>query len=118
MTNIEVFFDDLDMEVLEKVKQRKATLFKEFNYYDENEVVLPGAITVVPQRVVHDGRVLDKMYLLVKIMIFGYEDMVQSRYLGVTEYVIAPESLEQLLLGSHMLVNQINGDRVLIEVSK
>lgn len=118
MIKVDIVLDTKELTTLEEVKSCNELLFKEFKFNDSNGEELYGAISVSPQRVATGGSLLKDKFLLVKVCLFGYEGMIHTRYLGVTEYVIESKNLEGVLFGQHMIVNQISGDRVLINVTK
>lgn len=118
MIKVDVVLDTKEIASLEGAKACNELLFKEFNFNNSNGEELYGVISVTPQRVATRGSLLKGNFLLVKVCLFGYEDMIHTRYLGVTEYVIESKNLEKVLFGEHIIVNQISGDRVLINVTK
>lgn len=118
MSKIKVIFNESDMEMLDEAKEHKNFLYKDFEYTDSKGNVIPGDITINPQKVISDGKVLKDKFLKVNLRIYSYDNMIHSHYLGVSDYIVEPKNVEKLLFGEHIIVNQIDGERVIISVSQ
>lgn len=116
-TKVEITKEDL--QKIDDLKNGIGCLSKEIMYTDENnESYCVGLLSISPQRIAHEGRILKDFYVKVSLSLAGYEDEPEIKSLSGLEYVTKSEYLDKSLMMKHSLVNPREGEEVEVEIIK
>lgn len=118
MINIIVDLTNEDIKILKGLENEKSYFSKKLIYIENDNKYTIGNIHIVPKTLVNEDYLCEDGFFEIEFTLGSHSKNSYIKHSAKLIYTVVYENILKVLLGEHILVNTVDGERIYINIKE